>query len=72
MKLNIASIFALAVAASTTDLASALKENCIEQASATVYEAAEMSPQNIGLVYSLPGYLYQRVSPRWPMDYYYY
>ena len=47
MKLNVASIFALAVAASTTDVASALKENCIEQAPATVYEAAEMSPQNM-------------------------
>ena len=43
MKLNVASIFALAVAASTTDVASALKENCIEQAPATtVYEARLM------------------------------
>ena len=47
-----ATIFAMAVAAATNHLGVptlALKENCIEQADLppTIYEAAEMSPQNM-------------------------
>ena len=48
MKLNKSTtiLFALAVAA-TTNPALALKENCVEQLPLTVYEASEMSPQNM-------------------------
>ena len=47
MKLNASTaLFALAVAAATNP-ALALKENCVEQLPLTIYEAAEMSPQNM-------------------------
>lgn len=47
MKLNISAttIFALVAALGIPTLA--LKENCIEQLPLTIYEASEMSPQNM-------------------------
>ena len=53
MKLNATTttsiFFSLAVAAALgiAPTALALKENCIEQLPPTIYEAAEMSPQNM-------------------------